>query len=251
MPEEIVTQPQPGHIAPAQTFGQALMAILQDPNIPADKLEVVLRYNAENLERQQREAYASAYAAMAIEIPQVDKNGVVELRKPDGKLVGTYNFTKWEDMDTILRPILHRHGFGLSFATKPSAKGVLLIGELTYGGYSKFSEIDLPPDAGPGRNSLQAVGGAISYGKRYTAEMLLNIVRRDVDNDAITVGIKRINSDQVAQLAKLLEDTKSDTKLFLSLMSDVSELADVRERDFARLVNALNEKKRQQQRKGK
>jgi hypothetical protein len=236
---------------PAQNFGEYMMKAVADPNITADKLEILLRVRREILEAEAREAFANAFAQMASEIPQVDKNGVVELRKGD-KLVGTYNFAKWEDMDVVIRPILHTWGFALSFASRPSPKGVLLVGELAYGGFSKFSEIELPPDAGPGRGPLQAVGGAISYGKRYTAELLLNIVRRGIDDDAITVGIKRINADQVAELAKLLEDTKTTTENFLKVMvgEDITALADVRERDFARLLNALNEKKRVKKERG-
>jgi hypothetical protein len=38
-------------------------------------------------------------------------------------------------------------------------------------------------DTGPGRNQNQAMGSTLSYGKRYTAEMLLNIVREGEDTD--------------------------------------------------------------------
>jgi hypothetical protein len=46
--------------------------------------------------------------------------------------------------------------------------------------------MQLPIDSygsGTGRNELQARGGTLAYGKRYTAEMLLNIVREGDDTD--------------------------------------------------------------------
>jgi hypothetical protein len=230
---------------PAQDFGQVLLDLLRDPNIPADKLEVVLRFHAENLERQQRETFNNAFARLAAELPQVSRDGLVELISRDGRHLGSYRYTRWEDMDAIIRPILAKHGFALAFRSKESPERVWVQGELVFGGYSKFSEVTLPPDVGPGRNALQAWGGAISYGKRYTAEMLLNIVRKDIDNDAITALERKIAPTQVGELSRLLEETRTKTDYFLRMMvSGIEKLEDVRARDYERLINALEEKKR-------
>jgi hypothetical protein len=229
---------------PAAGFGQTMMEILKDGSIPADKLEIVLRFQAENIERQQREAFNLRYAEMQPHIPQVNKNGLVELINRDGKYLGSYKFAKWEEMDRVLRPIISEWNFGLAFRSKEHPDRVWVQGELMYGGYSKFSEVLLPPDTGPGRNNLQAWGGAVSYGKRYTAEMLLNIVRKDADNDAIgPFGERRLDAFQIQELEQLLADTNTDKPRFLETMvSSVGDLKDVLARDYTRLVNVLHQK---------
>lgn len=231
--------------APAQNFGDVMMQILSNKDIPADKLDVVLRHNAENIERQQREAFNFAYANMAPAMPQIEKRGLVELITKDGKQLGSYRYARWDDMDKVLRPILTEHGFGLSFSSDQSDKGVLIKAELSYGGYSKFAQIPLPPDAGPGRNSLQAVGGALQYGKRYLAELLLNIVRKGADDDAVSLKERKITIEHLDALIKALKETNTDQGHFLGMMvTGVTELKDIPDRDFVRLINALNEKKR-------
>jgi hypothetical protein len=110
----------------------------------------------------------------------------------------------------------------------------------------------LPPDVGPGRNSLQAVGSAISYGKRYTAEMLLNIVRRGEDTDGYGAVENNapITDTQAKHLAKLIKDTKTDTAKFLEWSkTGADKLADIPAREFVRLLNALNDKKQKAQQK--
>ena len=62
----------------------------------------------------------------------------------------------------------------------------------------------LPPDVGPGRNALQAMGSTLSYAKRYLAEMLFNIVRENEDDDGQAGGTRRIGGDQKAQLVELM-----------------------------------------------
>ena len=230
--------------SPAQSFGDVMMQILSNKDIPADKLDVVLRHNAENIQRQQLEAFNIAFANMAPDMPKIEKRGKVELITKDGKELGRYNFARWEDIDAVVRPILHRHGFGLSFTTSPSANGPVVTAELTYAGHSKTASINLPPDAGPGRNSLQAVGGSISYGKRYTAIPLLNIVTHE-DDDATSLRERKITIEHLDALIKALKETNTDQGHFLGMMvTGITELKDIPDRDYVRLINALNEKKR-------
>jgi hypothetical protein len=102
--------------APAGTFADVLMQMLANPDIPADKMDVLLRMRREVLGDQAREAFMEHYAALSAELPQVERDGTVALVK-DGREVGRYAFTTIENMDTILRPLLQarfRHFVRLS-----------------------------------------------------------------------------------------------------------------------------------------
>lgn len=233
---------------PAHGFGNVLLAILADQNIPADKLALVLQAQRDNLADTRREAFTTAFVAMSAELPQVIKGGLVQLKTRDGKELGRYAFARWEDMDELTRPVLNKHGFAISFAEEPSpTKGMIfLVAELIHrDGHSKFARRLTPADTGPGRNELQAEGSAISYAKRYLFEELTNTVRRGQDDDASSVPDRKITPEQIAQLKQLLEETRTGIDYFLHLMlTDVSELEDIPERDFDRLVTALESKKR-------
>lgn len=234
--------------SPAQGFGETLMEILADKNIPADKLQIVLQMQREILADRRREAFTTAFVSMSAELPQVIKHGLVQLKTRDGKDLGRYAFARWEDMDDIVRPVLNKHGFAVSFAEEPSGtKGmVILTGELMHvDGHSKLARRQAPADFGPGRNELQAEGSAISYCKRYLFEELTNTVRRGEDDDAASVTDRKIGPEQIEQIRQLLEQTRTDLNYFLHLMlTDISELEDIPERDFDRLITALEGKKR-------
>lgn len=246
--------------APAHTLAEFMHGVLKDPNVAADKLEMLWRMRKELLAEEHREAFDAAFAQMAAELPQVRRDGTVDLTR-DGKRIGIIKFARWEDMDRVIRPIMAKYGFALSFTTVERDGGKLLIrGELMREGHSRLAEIPLPPDIGPGRNALQAVGSAISYGKRYCAEMLLNIVRCGEDDDANSAAAQRVNTEpitpaQAAQLKALVDGLtyidkaghrRPETeKRFLEWSrTGAKSYAEIPTHEFVRLLNALNDKKR-------
>ena len=90
---EIITRIE--RAAPAENFAAVLMQMLADPDIPADKMEVVMKMRREVLGDQAREAFMEHFAALSAELPQVERDGTVELAK-DGRTMGRYNFTTIE-----------------------------------------------------------------------------------------------------------------------------------------------------------
>lgn len=233
--------------APAQGFGEQLMRVLADKDIPADKLQVVLQMQKDILTDRRIEAFKTAFVAMSAKMPRVNKNGLVELKNKDGRFLGSYKFARWEDMDEAIRPILQEFGFALTFSETPTSNGrVQVRGELMHiDGHSIHSERSMPPDTGPGRNSLQAEGSAISYCKRYLAEELCNIVRQGQDDDGRSAIREPITPAQATELRVLLKEIKTQPDTFLRLfVTDCEKIEDIQARDFPRLINALKEKQR-------
>lgn len=225
----------------SQLFGELMMNLLKDPAIPADKLEVVLKMRRENLEYEAREAYQFHFAAFAAEMPPVERDGMVDLGAK-----GRYPFTTYEQMDKILRPLLNKHGFSLQFwsGPVPDGKGVNIHGALIGWGWQKESEYPMPPDTGPGRNPLQAIGSSMTYGKRYLADLLCNIVRKGRDDDGHMASNQVIDARQVKTLIDLLKATNTSEEVFLKMMVTGCEaIGQISVRDFPRLVQALDEKR--------
>jgi hypothetical protein len=229
--------------APAETFAGVLMQMLANPDIPADKMEVVMRMRREVLGDQAREAFMEHFAALSAELPQVERDGTVALVK-DGREVGRYAFTTIENMDTILRPLLAKHGFAISFASVDNKESITITGTLSGWGWERTSTYTLPPDAGPGRNALQARGSSRRYAKRYIVDDLVNVVRKGKDDDAKGAMEALIDATQVKELVTLIKATATDEAAFLKVMvSGAESLQDIRQRDFPRLIMALREKK--------
>lgn len=229
--------------APAASFAEGLMRLIADPNIASDKLELLLKMQAQTLEARAREEFHQAFADLSAELPQVARQGMVELRTRDDRRLGSYRYARWEDLDSAIRPILGKYGFGFSFSTFIDTGGrTVLRGKLLHvGGHFESAEFPVVSDKGPGRNDLQALGSGVSYAKRYVAELLLNVVRKGQDDDGISAMLSKITPAQIETLTKLIAAAKTTPEKFLSIMvTGAEKLEDVPERDYGRLVNAAN-----------
>jgi hypothetical protein len=232
--------------APAEAFGQFLMEALRNPDIPADKLQVIAQMRRDVLSDQAREAFMEHFAAFSRDLPQVERDGTVELVK-DGKVMGRYAFTTIENMDVVLRPRLAEHGFAISFSSTDNKDSVTVTGTLSGWGWERSSTYTFPPDAGPGRNAIQARGSSRRYAKRYIVDDLCNVVRKGKDDDARGAMEALIDATQIKELVALIKATATDEANFLKMMVTGAEsLQDIRQRDFPRLVMALRERQQKQ-----
>lgn len=222
----------------------AIVALAKDPAVDVTKLSALMAMQERMETRQAEIEFDRALARISEIMPRVKKNGRINLIKKDGSDGGSYAFAKWEDMDAILRPLMGREGFTLSFDAVPrpgEGGGLIVTGRLLHrDGHSRSASMPLALDTGPGRNNLQAMGSTLSYGKRYCAEMLLNIIREGDDDDGKRGGMVYIDAAQAEELGALLVATKTDEARFLEQMtSEARSLTEVEERDFVRLKNLL------------
>ena len=179
----------------------AIVALAKDEAFDVTKLEALMKMQERMEDRQAERAFARALHAAQAEIPHIAKNGTVSL----GSGKGSYAFTTWTDMDRVLRPVMDRHGFTLKFdmAAKDGGGAVITGTLLHVDGHSTQASIPLALDTGPGRNNLQAMGSTMSYGRRYVAEMLFNLVRRGEDDDGKAGGARFISEAQADELREL------------------------------------------------
>lgn len=235
---EIITRSEKAE--PAALFGQLLMTMLSNPDIPAEKMHVVMAMRREVLADEAREAYQSHFAAFAQELPVVERDGMVDMEAK-----GKFPFTTYEQMDKVLRPLLAKHGFSLQFwSSAPETRDLVVVhGALIGWGWQRDATYPVPPDTGPGRNALQARGSAQTYAKRYIADLLCNVVRKGKDDDGKGAMEALIDARQIKTLDDLLKKTNTEAANFLRIMvTGCEELADIRQRDFARLELALRDK---------
>jgi len=239
-PNELAGSPE--WLAAENSLLNFVAQAVRDPAIDVAKLEALLRMQREIVAEDARVQFNRSFAALSAEIRQIERRGVADMGAK-----GAYKFAKREDLDAMLRPLMREHGFAVSFRPVPGPNGNLTIeGELLHvGGHSKTAQLMLPPDIGPGRNSLQAMGSAISYAERYLTEMLLNVVRCDEDDDGASATVRPISEEQLKHISRLIHETKANVPAFLAhVVPGTERLVDIRACDFAKCVAALEMKRR-------
>src|SRR5271157_6195128 len=213
----------------------------RNPDTNIANLQALLQMQREVMADQAKIAFARAEWRLRKDLPQIPKNGTIDLGTK-----GKIKFARWEDMAEVIQPLMDREGFTLSFDTEERAReggGSVVIGTLTHiDGHTQTARFSLPLDNGPGRNSLQAAGSTLSYGKRYVTELLLNIVRRVEDDDGRAAGLRYITASQKNEIIELMMETKTDVKAYLQHFG-VSSLDEIEYRNAPSALNALLAKK--------
>jgi hypothetical protein len=239
---EVAVAGHGGGLAPA-TMLSMVGQLARDPTTDVSKFEALLAMQERLEKREAERAFTAALVRATRGMPRVKKNGTIDLTRKDGTSGGSIPFARWEDVDAVIRPIMDREGFVLSFDSMPrtgEGGGMRIIATLRHeAGHSITSQLDLPLDTGPGRNNLQAMGSTLAYGKRYCAEMLLNIVREGVDDDGVSGGVKLILQPQIAEIEAAMKGLSSERQEGFLRYMGVDQVSDIQTRDFSKAMNAL------------
>lgn len=207
-------------VLPVERVLSAVIAAASDPSVDVAKMRELLGLQKELMAMQAEQQFVEAFDRLSMKLPRVKRNGTVEYRnKQTGALEKSFNFAKWEDIDTAIRPLLQQEGFVLSFDTAPrqgDGGGIIVTGTLSHiGGHRRTASIPLALDGSGGKNSIQGMGSTFSYGKRYTATALLNIVTESEDDDGVRGGKRFIQPEAAEELRALLLDVGRQEGPFL------------------------------------
>lgn len=242
--QQIATVEEPRTAAPAmaQSETAAVLSMIErmarDESVDLSRLERLMEMHERVSARQAKQAYAEALAAMQAEMPLIVERGAI--RHGDNKPV-IARYALWEDVVQQITPVMRKHGFAITFRIGRQNERILVTGVLTHrGGHSEETTMDLPVDAGPGRNAVQAIGSSTSYGKRYAAAALLNFVsgmERD-DDGAAGGGEAVISDEQYETLRKLIAEhgVKIDQFVRFFRIESVPDLPAARFEEAVRMI---------------
>lgn len=156
------------------------------------------------------------FALMSKEIPVIAKT----------KKAHTTMYAPLEDIVKVVQPILSKYGFSVSFTTEQQGLDAVTVHCLLQhkDGHNTSTSLMLPTKAvNNSMNPMQAIGAAISYGKRYTICGILNIATaQDDDNNGFAVNAKvesskRLVSDnQLEQAIIQINDGKRNLDEFIN-----------------------------------
>lgn len=226
--------------APAVSQAAAIISVIEraatNPNVDIDKMERLLEMQERIMQRDARAAFASALAEMSPNLPAIVERGGIKDRS--GNVQSTYAL--WEDINDAIKPVLARHGFALSFRTGRDEGQISVTGVLSHReGHSEETTITLPHDSSGSKNAVQAVGSSTSYGKRYTAGLLLNLTSRGEDDDGNAGGSGAVITDEQADTIRdLIGSTGTKISAFLEYI-DAPSVADIPASKFQAAMKAL------------
>ncbi len=180
---------------------QVIERAARDPSIDIEKMERLMAMHERIMARNAVEAYNTAFAEMQPELPEIDEHGQI---KVGDQVRSTY--AKWEDINRVIKPILTKYGFGLSFKTSTKSGKALVVAVLMHrNGHREETDMELDADTSGSKNGVQALGSSVSYAKRYTALAILNITTRGLDDDGRRGGDgPMLTEEQVKELDQLV-----------------------------------------------
>ncbi len=181
-----------------------LVDLASNPNFNADTLKTLVDMMERGKDRAAIEEFNRAFAQMQFDLPEIAETGEI---KVNGAVRSKYS--KFEDIQRILKPILHAHGFSLSFRNSfPEPKTIEVTAILRHvAGHSAENSFRCQDDSGGSMNDIQRRGSAQSYAMRYATIGLVNI----------TTGDKSMKDDDGARSQR--PEPPADYEASLNLLS--------------------------------
>jgi hypothetical protein len=243
-------------VASAETIeGDQYLALIErivlNPAVDPAKMQAILDVKERMMNKEAEQAFNRDYLAAKLKMPRVRKDGAVEYledkNNKSGPKVTAFKYAKYEDIDKAVRPIEEEYGFSRMFTTGPrpgDGGGIVVYCTLLHkSGHSIKAEIPVALDVSGGKNNIQAMGSSFSYGKRYTTEMIWDIVKEGADDDANSV--ETIDEKQFKKLKKLIEETETVELDFIAYYG-IEALDQLPKKLFPTVENILLTKKNMQ-----
>ena len=228
-------------------------------SVPAQMLQTALERGASIEQMQQlielhermeatqaRKAYVAAMAEFKANPPEILKDKHVSFTTQKGKT--EYDHATLGAVCTAIVKGLGTVGISHSWQTAQQDNRIKVKCVLTHSqGHSEMVELHSAPDDSGGKNSIQAIGSAITYLQRYTLLAATGLAALDQDDDgAVTgpaaTGAYFITEKQIADLMALADEVGANRAQFLRFMK-VTQLAEIPATQYSVAVAGLESKR--------
>lgn len=210
---------------------QVIAQAANSPQCDIDKMERLLAMHERMQERGAEQAFNASMAQMQIELPSIAERG---------KGHGSIKYATFEDINDVVKPIMQKFGFALSFRVEHVKEGVNVTGILMHkDGHREQTAMLLPVDTSGSKNAVQAVGSSVSYGKRYVMCAMLNISTRGEDDDGYAAApSSTITEHQSRTIHAILARCKPET--VAGFKGVYGEPEDIAKSDYDKAMAQLN-----------
>ena len=200
--------------APLEDMPEALTPMLMldravASGAPVEVVEKLMGLHERWEANQARKAFDAALARAKANMPVIVK---------EQETTGAGGSYKYEDLAAIARaidPILAAQGLSYRFRTESNGS-VKVTCIVSHGdGHSEENALSSEPDATGSKNSIQAIGSAVTYLQRYTLKAALGLaVVRDDDGAKWSLGAasEPISAAQEARIRDLIGEVGADSE---------------------------------------
>lgn len=222
-----LTQIQPMQIVAASDAPMVAMIerMVMDPNASIEKLQAMLEMKERIDAATARKAFDAAISMAKAAIPPILKNKVVDFTSAKGRT----NY-RHEDLAEIARtvdPILSKHGLSYRFRTSQEGQAVSVTCVMSHAlGHFEETVLSAGRDESGNKNSIQAVGSAITYLQRYTLKAALGLSVTEDDDGRKSESKGTISEDQYIALRALMDQAGGDETKFLAFFK-IDELPEL------------------------
>ena len=224
--------PQP---SPAQMLQAIVKGGITAENVTVFEKALDICYRME--QRNAEKDFATAFVALQSEIPIITAKSIIPNR---GK------YEKFEDLMRVVGPILHKHGFTVSFSMDFKENRIVETCHLKHvGGHSQSNSFAVR--SGRADSDTQADCKAATTAKRNALCNALNLViQQDCLNEENDAGIEgdpnaKVTPEQADELERRVQMSNSNVPAFLKF-AGVSKFSDIPARKYNDLDLMLRRK---------
>lgn len=228
-----------------QSDNGSLMAIINRAasaeNFDVDKLQKLLEIKERWDANEARKAFTAAMAAFKTNPPEIIKDKHVAFNTSKG--MTEYDHATLGAVCAAVIKGLSQHGISHRWDVAQADNRIKVTCILTHEqGHSEQVSLNSAPDESGGKNSIQAIGSAITYLQRYTLFAATGLAAGESDDDGKGTE-PLITESQAADLRALADEVKADRAKFLKYLG-VEQIADLPAKDYTKAVRALEAKRK-------
>jgi len=229
--KQVALLPEPENLNPIQ-----LLQIAVSKGVDAEQLKLLMELQREWKAEQARDAFVTAMNAFRAEALKVVKTKEVAYKDT------RYKHATLADTVAVVAPALSKHGLSHRWETKQDGAAITVSCIITHElGHSAQTSLTAGADTTGSKNSIQAIGSAVSYLQRYTFMAITGLAAQDADDDGQVAEL--ITDQQAADLEALAEEVGADKARFLKFIKAPS-FTDIPARAYATCVKQLEAKRR-------
>lgn len=235
---------QPGE-SPASTTGTAiavspftLIERAMDKGMGVEIIEKMIELQERTEATAARRAFNMSMASAKRALPEITKSRHVSYANKGGGVTDYWH----EDLAGIAKqidPILTEAGLSYRFRTEQNG-GIIRVTCIVSHELGHFEETALEgsPDTSGGKNSIQAVGSAVTYLQRYTLKAALGLSSSKDDDAQGASGPATISAEQFIQLRDRIDEAGLNDEIVCKA-EGIPSLEQTPTREFARIMSKL------------
>ena len=211
-------------------------------SIDADKLEKLLAVQERWEANQAKKAYGRAMADFRASVGRIKKTRQAHNSQYAGLA---------ETIDAV-KNVLAENGLSHSWRTEQDGNAVSVTCIISHvDGHSEKTSLASSPDTSGSKNSIQAIGSAVSYLQRYTLFSILGLASGDQDDDGAGTAANLIDDGEISNIVALMDEVipqQADRERFTKWLIDTHRVTggkvdQIPSAKYAVVVKALERKR--------